>query len=92
MPTNWSAGKSLTDLEDLRLGVVVFCVSTEFNAVNLCKVTRSDLERGICYARFISAVNTEHGRFNIRPEPEFAIWDFELKGPQRHFFEAQRLD
>ncbi len=84
----WKKGVSITHIADVEQGQILFDESLQFDAVNLCRVTRKDSERGVFYATFVSPTSTNHGRSGFGQEPEFAVWDFNLTDGRSAFFQA----
>jgi hypothetical protein len=74
----WRVGDRIQHVDCLRVGAVAFKESLQFNAVNLCTITKVDTMRGIAYARFVSPENIQVGRLGYGEEAEFAIWQREL--------------
>ncbi|MDK9702512.1 MAG: hypothetical protein OEL20_05185 [Sulfuritalea sp.] len=76
---DWAVGEHIANIAQLQVGDILFKDSAQFNALNLCRVTRINEEMGNrAYATFINPRNPSEGRIGAGPEPEFCIWDFEL--------------
>lgn len=80
---DWIHGERVTRIEDVNVGDVLFNDSEQFQALNLCVVTRKDADRGIAYATLCSPEDPTKGRPGGAPEPEFAIWNHEFE--KSHF-------
>ena len=76
---NWSVGHPVTSIDQLEVGMILFRDSQQFDALNLCRVTTCDKGRQLCYATFVGPLDTSNGRTGCGPEPEFAIWNFEIE-------------
>lgn len=74
----WRVGQRINSVDELQVGTVIFDESQQFDAVNLCIVTKVDFQRGIAYARFVHPENLKVGRLGYGEEAEFAIWQHEL--------------
>ncbi len=75
---NWVVGQPVASIDQLEVGMILFRDSDQFDALNLCRVTKCDKGRQLCYAQFVGPLDTSNGRTGCGPEPEFAIWDFEV--------------
>lgn len=87
----WDQGEQVTRLADLKVGDILLELSYQFRAQNLVRITRLDDLKGrepgtIVYGMFVDPDDTSRRRMG--GDHEFAIWDFELRGPQRHYFRA----
>lgn len=87
----WDQGEQLTRLEGLKVGDILLELNYQFNAQNLVRITRVDASHGrqpgeIVYGLFVDPDDTTKARSFV--DREFAIWNFELRGPQSHYFRA----
>lgn len=75
----WVPSAPLSTISEIEPGDILIVDSARFDAVNICRVTRTEPARGICYATFCDPENVFEGRNGLKQESEFAIWDFELE-------------
>ena len=87
---DWQMNGQVSTLDEIEVGDVLFKDSAQFDALNLCTVTKKDPLRGNVYARFINPANPSTGRPGCGKETEFCIWDFELSNDvfQNRFIKA----
>lgn len=81
---NWRKGEAITAIAQLSVGLHVVSDSKQFDAANLCEVTKVDSARGIAYAKFVDPLNPECLRVGADPEG-FAIWEHELQSGARSY-------
>lgn len=78
---DWQMDGLARNLDQIKVGDFLFKDSVQFDALNLCEVTKVDGERRSFYARFVNPSNPEFGRNGIvysAKEPEFCVWESEL--------------
>lgn len=75
---SYKPGELVDSIDDITAGQILFDDNVQFGALNLCRVTKIDRERGICYATMVNPMNVQQGRLGGRPEPDFAIWAHEF--------------
>jgi hypothetical protein len=90
----WDQGEKVTDLRTLKVGDILLDLDYHFRAQNLCRVTRLDgcsfrTPGEIVYAVFVDPDNASQVRQS--GDQEFAIWDFDVRGPRKQFFRANRV-
>lgn len=75
---DWVPAGEVSSLEDVNPGDILFADSAQFDALNLCKVVKKEVERGIFYAVFCYPKDVTKGRLGASYEAEFAVWGSEL--------------
>lgn len=90
---DWRVGRATSAISQLEVGYRLLSDSMQFDARNICEVTKVDLQRGVAYARFIDPLNPGQLRSGADPDG-FAIWDHELQAQSLNSysiaFESQR--
>lgn len=80
---DWRPGLQVSCIQEVSVGDILFFDCEQFNALNLCRITAKDAERGICYATHCNPYNVLEGRNGGSSEREYAIWHHEF--PQNSF-------
>lgn len=92
----WKQGDRVFKLAELEVGDVLLNVSFQFDAQNLCRVTRhfeneqGVLKRPICYAIFVDPKDTSRRRAG--GDHEFAIWDHNLDDGFGCYYKVEKCD
>jgi len=90
---NFSRGKRIKDLFELRKGQLLIVDDYQFNATNVAKVVNLNPhpwidKKDIMYMIFVNPKNTSKMRSNATGE--FAVWDFDVKRDKMRFYKVIR--
>lgn len=84
----WTLGDRVTSVSELKVGDIVLNDSLQFDAHNLCRITRFDgflnPPRDLCYAIFVDPTDT--AKLRVGGDREFVIWGWELTGERNVFY------